>query len=110
MSRRSGPGHRRGRAEAGDDLVEDEDGSGSRARLAQRLEEARLGQDGAGVVEDGLEDDRRDRVAFLGQRIPDAGRIVVLANDDEVADRRAGMPAEAAMGVGMAPSSSVAKW
>ena len=60
---------------------------GRRARLAQRLEEARLGQHHAGVVEDRLEDDRGDRVALVGEDRPYPGGVVVLADEDQVADR-----------------------
>ena len=95
-------------AEARDDLVEDQDHARRRARLAQGLEEARLGQHDAGVVEDRLEDHRGDRVALAFERLADARRVVVLADHDQVAHQR--RDARRRRDRRRSSPSSVAKW
>ena len=74
-------------AEAGDHLVEDQEGPGCRAGGAERLEEPGLRQDDAGIVEDRLDDHRRDRVALALEELPDTGSVVVFANLDEVPNK-----------------------
>jgi hypothetical protein len=70
-----------GNAEAGDHLVEDEQGAGGGAERAQRLEEAGLRRDDAHVPGHGLDDDRRELVAVPLDRGRDALGVVVGADD-----------------------------
>ena len=70
-----------GDAEARDHLVEDEQGPRGVGESAQRLEESRLGRDDAHVAGDGLDDDRRQRVALLLNRASHVVRVVVRADD-----------------------------
>ena len=70
--------------EARDHLVEDEHGAVLRRQLAQPLEEAGLGQDGADVVRDRLEDDRGDVV--VGQARSTVVGVVEAADDRRVQD------------------------
>ena len=68
-------------AEAGDDLVEDQQRVVAGAEVAQQLEEARRGRDQAHVGRVGLDQDRRELV--LGEGAPD-GLGVVPRHDDRV--------------------------
>ncbi len=75
-----------GEAEAGLDLVEDEEDPELLGQRAHRLVEARLGQDPLGVAEDRLDDDRRDLLAALLEQAAEPLDVVVAGRDDRVGD------------------------
>ena len=80
-------------AEAGDHLVEDEDGAVLRGELAQPLEEPGLRQHRADVVRDRLEDDRGDVAVVLVERALDRVGVVERAHDrgrDDLGEHAAG--------------------
>ncbi len=68
-------------AEAGDDLVEDEHDAVRVAQVAQTLQEALGGRHDAHVAGDRLDDDRRDLVAFCGERCRNRVEVVVREHD-----------------------------
>ena len=75
-------------AEAGDHLVEDEEGAGSVAQGPERFEEPRRGRDDAHVPRDRLDDHRRETLAVALDR-GGSGVDVVVGGDDRVAGRAA---------------------
>ena len=70
-----------GDAEAGDDLVEDEQRTGRVAERAQDLEEAWVGRDDSHVPGDGLDDDRRQPLAVALDRGSGSVDVVVGGHD-----------------------------
>ena len=64
-------------AAAGHDLVEDRDRAVLLAEANDRLEEARLRRNDAHVADDGLDDDRGDLLAALGEQRLERGDVVV---------------------------------
>ena len=80
-------------AEAGLDLVEDQQDAELLGQGAHRLVEAGLGQDGLGVAEDGLDDDRGDLLATLLEQPAQPLDVVVARRDDRVGDRVRDAPA-----------------
>ena len=76
-----------GHAEAGDDLVEDEQRAGQVTEPPQPLEEARHGRDDAHVPGDRLDEHARQPLAVCGHRL--GGRVeVVVGADDRVRRHR----------------------
>ena len=77
-------------AEAGDHLVEDEDGVIAVAPLPDRLDIPRPGGDDPGVAQDRLQDHRGDLPTVHLHRRPQRLRVVP-GQDDDVLERRAGL-------------------
>ena len=72
------------KAEAGDDLVEDQHDAVLRGHLAHRLEIARLGQDATGIAHDRFGQHGGDVVAFAPDRVLQRLRVVPRQDDEVV--------------------------
>ncbi len=94
-----GLGAAEGHAEAGDDLVEDEQGAVLVAESAQAFQEAGLGEHAAHVAGHGLHDDAGHLVAEGFEQV--FGRLeVVVRGEEGVADHVAGHPGRPGDGQG----------
>ena len=73
-------------AEAGLDLVEDQQDPELLGQRPHRLVEARLGHDPLGVAEDRLDDDRGDLLALALEQPAQDVDVVVARRDDRLGD------------------------
>jgi len=85
-----------GNAEAGHDLIDDEQGAFAEGERAQGGEVARSGRDAAGVADDGLDDDSGDGTGVGVKGGFDGGDVVVRQGVGEMGDLL-GTPAEPGM-------------
>ena len=98
-------------AEAGLDLIEDQQDAELLGQRPHRLVEAGLGHDPLGVAEDGLDDDRGDLLAALLEQRPERLDLVVAGRDDRVGHgvRDASAPGQADRRVGVAELGHVVR-